>query len=69
MENKEQPKGCPDDCNLNHPLAVFARLNGISRSTIYRLIKKGMPVLDTRVGPRLNCKQARDFIRYKNDSI
>jgi hypothetical protein len=62
---KEQPKGCPDDCNLNHPFAVFARLNGIGRSTIYRLKKKGLPVIMTEVGPRINCKKGREYIFRK----
>jgi hypothetical protein len=63
---KEVPKGCPEDCNLDHPLAVFARLNGIGRSTIYRLKKQGLPVLKTQLGPRINCKRARAFIRGQN---
>jgi len=57
-----QVKGCPDDCNLNHPIAVYARRQAIGRSTVYRLIKQGMPVLQTRLGRRINCQQARAFI-------
>ena len=56
-----QARGCPDDCNIDHPLAVFARLHQISRAAIYRLKKEGRPVIQTRLGPRVNFRQARDF--------
>ena len=65
VTSPQQARGCPDDCNIDHPLAVFARRHQISRSTIYRLKKDGMPVLQTRLGPRINCQQARQFIRNK----
>jgi len=60
-----QAKGCPDDCNLNHPIAVFARRQGVSRSTVYRWKDLGLPVLTTRIGPRINCQQAREFLSSK----
>jgi hypothetical protein len=70
MSDKSSPslprvKGCPDDCNLNHPIAVYARQQAIGRSTVYRLIEQGMPVLQTRLGRRINCQQARAFILNK----
>jgi hypothetical protein len=65
VTEEEPARGCPDDCNIDHPLMVFARRNAIARSTIYRLKKQGMPVQQTRLGPRINCQKARDFIRCK----
>jgi hypothetical protein len=63
--NPVQEQGCADECNLNHPIAVFARRQGVSRSTVYRWKEKGLPVMQTRIGPRINCQQGRDFLRHK----
>jgi hypothetical protein len=30
-----EPKGCQDDCNLDHRVTVYARRHGIDPSTIY----------------------------------
>jgi transposase-like protein len=57
-----QEQSCPDDCALNHSIAVFARRQGVSRSTVYEWEKRGLPVLTTRLGLRINCQQARDFV-------
>jgi hypothetical protein len=58
-------QGCPEDCNLNHPIAVFARRQGVCRSTVYRWKERGLPVQQTRIGPRINCQQARAFLSNK----
>jgi hypothetical protein len=63
-----EPKGCPDDCNLDHRVTVYARRHGIDPSTIYRWEKKGFPILRTPVGTRINCKQARAFMRGNSTS-
>jgi hypothetical protein len=60
-----QPQSCADDCNLNHPIAVFARRQGVSRSSVYRWKEKGLPVMQTRIGPRINCQQGRQFLQHK----
>jgi hypothetical protein len=59
------PQGCPSDCTIEHPLAVFARQYKIPRSTLYRWIDKGLPVIRRRFGPRINCQQARQFLSSK----
>jgi hypothetical protein len=67
-QSVEQAIGCPDDCNLDHRVTVYARRHGIDPSTIYRWEKKGFPILRTPVGTRINCKQARAFMRGNSTS-
>jgi hypothetical protein len=62
-------KGCPDDCNLDHPIAVFARRQRVSRSTVYRWKEMGLPVLQTLIGPRINCQQGRQFLHHKPQAL
>jgi hypothetical protein len=66
--NPPQAKGCPDDCNLDHKVSVFARRQGIHPSTIRHWKKKGFPVMNTPLGTRINCKQARAFMRGNSTS-
>jgi hypothetical protein len=63
--NPLQRQGCPDDCNLDHPIAVFARRQRVSRTTVYRWKDMGLPVLQTLIGPRINCQQGGEFLRHK----
>jgi hypothetical protein len=64
----EQAIGCPDDCNLDHRVAVFARRQGVDTATVYRWKKKGLPLRQTPLGQRINCKQAREFMRGESTS-
>jgi hypothetical protein len=67
-QSAPQAIGCPDNCNLDHRVSVFARRNDIDPSTIYRWKKKGFPVIKTPLGTRINCKQARAFMRSNSTS-
>jgi len=64
-----QERACPDDCNLDHPIAVYARRQGVSRSTVYRWKEMGLPVVKTLIGPRINCQQGRQFLRHKPQAL
>lgn len=61
-----RPIGCPDDCNLPHAAAEFGRLNGLSRSTVQRYKKRGMPYSKTT--KRIPCKAARAWIAGKAEA-
>jgi len=68
VASMERARACPNDCNLDHPIAVFARRQGVSRSTVYRWKEMGLPVQQTLIGPRINCQQGRQFLRHKPQS-
>ena len=49
----------PNDCPL--PLEFFLRRYDISRTTVWRWRKKGLPTL--QVGAKLFCRES-DFVRF-----